>query len=735
MPATAHRVKFGDFEFDERTGELWTNGSRIVLPNQPARLLTVLIHRAGILVTRDELRRELWLEDTFVDFEHSLNAGVKRLREAIGDSAAAPRFIETIPQRGYRFIAPVETTPDTPAGNINTVPSSSVVDVDRNGTEPRRQLTGWPVVSATVLVLILVVFALYQLRARRSPSSAGPTRNLVRLTSTSGLSTDPTISPDGSLVAYASDRAGAGDFDIYVQTVAGGDPVRLTNDAADESDPSFAPDGAHIVFSRRGGGLYVVGALGGEPRLIVRTAWARAPRFSPDGRSISYWTGLPAGVPGAVGSIFVVPADGGSPRELVTGLTSARYPIWSPDGEHILFFGDDRKTTDWYVIPRNGGTAGKTGVVERLRVSGLRAAHPVPGSWTAENAVVFATNELGSSNVWQIPISRSTHRVSGFPERLTFGTAIERNPIVANSGRIVFASVVENVNIWRLPVDPNTGVATGALERLTDDVGMDRLRSVSSDGRTLFFISSRAKPDELWMKNIETGREHRLIDGGVQEASASPDASRVAFSRNDRGTPQIEIVGTADGFRSKLCEQCSGPGNWSRDGKRLLYHASVPSRLLLYDFTSNRKTELVSHPAWNLEQPRFSPDGEWVTFYTVNAPTVRQIYSARVEGGPVPHDSWVPVVTDHGCHPSWSPNGALLYYFSFRDGAFCPWVQRVDATSGRPITPPRAVRHFHHPRLRAASGAAAYNDVQAGHLYVTLTEASGNIWMLDSTDR
>ena len=91
----------------------------------------------------------------------------------------------------------------------------------------------------------------------------------------------------------------------------------------------------------------------------------------------------------------------------------------------------------------------------------------------------------------------------------------------------------------------------------------------------------------------------------------------------------------------------------------------------------------------------------------------------------------MPIVMDHGCHPSWSADGSVLYYFSFRDGAFCPWVQRVDPATKRPIGTPRPVMHFHHPRLRASSGAAAFNDVQAGYLYLTLTEATGNIWMID----
>ncbi len=101
-------LEFGDYVLDLRAGELVRNGSdRMLLPDQPFRVLAALVRRPGELVTREDLRRELWDGDTFVDFEHGLNSTIKRLREALGDSAAAPRYIETLPRRGYRFIAPV----------------------------------------------------------------------------------------------------------------------------------------------------------------------------------------------------------------------------------------------------------------------------------------------------------------------------------------------------------------------------------------------------------------------------------------------------------------------------------------------------------------------------------------------------------------------------------------------------------------------------------------------------
>src|SRR6201997_855901 len=100
-------LSFGAFEVDLREGELRKQGKRIKLQEQPLLVLKVLLGRPGEVVTRDELRSQIWSADTFVDFDNSLNTAINKLREALGDSADSPRFIETLPRRGYRFIAPV----------------------------------------------------------------------------------------------------------------------------------------------------------------------------------------------------------------------------------------------------------------------------------------------------------------------------------------------------------------------------------------------------------------------------------------------------------------------------------------------------------------------------------------------------------------------------------------------------------------------------------------------------
>ena len=110
----AKTIRFGEFEAELQTGQLWKSGSRVKLQDQPFRVLQVLLQRPGTLVTREELQSQIWPEENFGDFDHAVNVAVAKLRTALGDSAENPLFIETVPRRGYRFIAEVEDCPEDP---------------------------------------------------------------------------------------------------------------------------------------------------------------------------------------------------------------------------------------------------------------------------------------------------------------------------------------------------------------------------------------------------------------------------------------------------------------------------------------------------------------------------------------------------------------------------------------------------------------------------------------------
>ena len=222
----------------------------------------------------------------------------------------------------------------------------------------------------------------------RAPKTVpAPLLTLSRLTSDTGLTADPALSPDGKLLAFASDRAGEGNLDIYVRQVGGGEPIRLTRDAADDYEPVFSPDGTTVAFrsDRLGGGIYVVSALGGPARIIAPEG--RRPQFSPDGHWIAYYVGSIEGGPSLnirnACRIYVVPSAGGTPRQLRSDFAAAALPTWSPDGRHLLFLGNpDEKlppeeSIDWWVTPLDSGPAVKTGALETTRNAKLTGPHEI----------------------------------------------------------------------------------------------------------------------------------------------------------------------------------------------------------------------------------------------------------------------------------------------------------------------------------------------------------------------
>ena len=160
--AAMARVRFGDFEADLKTGELWRDGDRVRVQEQPFQVLAMLLARPGELVTRDELRQRLWPADTFVDFDHSLNTAINKLREALGDSASEPKYIETLARRGYRFVGAVRAEPEAPAAAASAAPASAEPLHDELPTAPRGLARGL-LALIQVMYLVFYVVALARL--------------------------------------------------------------------------------------------------------------------------------------------------------------------------------------------------------------------------------------------------------------------------------------------------------------------------------------------------------------------------------------------------------------------------------------------------------------------------------------------------------------------------------------------------------------------------------------------
>jgi eukaryotic-like serine/threonine-protein kinase len=340
------------------------------------------------------------------------------------------------------------------------------------------------------------------------------------LTSDSGLSFEPAISPDGKLLAYASDRAGEGSLDIWVRQIPNGHPVWVTTGKADDREPDFSPDGSKIVFrsDRSGGGLYVISPLGGDARKIADRG--RQPRFSPDGKWIAYWIGERHGA--LLGTVWIVPSAGGEPKEITSTGRSGEDPVWAADSKGVVVVGrmglgpiDAADWVGWLYLPIDVSEARK--IVSQTELRGLGLSAPPQQSFIrpavlADGSILFSARSGGTSTLWTLPVSTSTWRVTGPPVPLTSGPGFHLQPSVATGispRRYVFSTLSLRSSIASVPA---TAATDNPPQRWTEGLDLNTHPSVSRDGTKLAFISNRSGNPDVWLKNLRTGRESALTE-------------------------------------------------------------------------------------------------------------------------------------------------------------------------------------------------------------------------------
>jgi Tol biopolymer transport system component/DNA-binding winged helix-turn-helix (wHTH) protein len=750
MPVTQPPVRFGLFELDPGAGELTKNGRKLKLQEQPLRLLGLLLEHPGQTVARERLKEALWPADTFVDFDHSLNAAVAKLRQALGDSAENPRFIETQARRGYRFIAPVDF-PNGTGGAAASLP------------EPVKPVRlGSLFMVAGIAGIAAVAIVTLWLWRRPQPVRA----QLVRLTNDTGLTMDPAVSPDGRLLAYASDRADGRNLNIWVQQLEpGGSSVQLTHFDSDTSEPSFSPDGSKTVFrsAHDGGGIYVIPTIGGEPtRLAPR---GRNPRYSPDGQWIAYWSGaygasVLAGDAG--GEVYVLDAQGGQPHRIGSDLTVAGNPVWSPDAKHVLVNGwKNEQLSDWWIVSLDGSPSRQTGILAALRQQGFSYDFdriPRLSQWNSDS-ILFSAAYGDAVTAWRMPISASGHSL-GPAERLTSGTSFEVAPRLTPAGDLVFASLNLNSAVWSLPVDADHARITGNLKRVTDSP-LEIMPSISQNGRLLATsgiargaTASRSRdghliwslfavePDlqvhltDLWTgeQSVASIREHAAIHPQI-----SRDGTMITYGADDR----IYIDRVSGGSRRVIARGTGKSGeqwkswDWSSDNRVLLF-GKADGRIFLVDVITGRQSVFLSHPEYDLFQAKFSPDGQSLAVNACDAHRVGMecwvfLVPLKADGTP-DANNWIRI--DHPTawddKPRWSPDGSLIYYISDRDGHLCLWAQRLAGRAKQPAGAPFPVYHFHNSKLAMINvGTASLEiDVARDKVVMSLGELTGNIWSL-----
>ena len=380
------RVKFGPFEADLRTHELRKNGLKLKLGGQPFEILATLLERPGELVTREHLRSKIWSADTFVDFNHGLNAAVNKLRECLNDSPDEPRYIETLPRRGYRFIAEIET----PAVKLPILPLLPVaLEVDPVHSVPRplptisagRGHLSYLLASVTIIFVILA-FAFW----KGSKSETLETKELLRKLGHEGSGgTGAEIVRAPSIWHLDLTRPGDPDARTVVTS------ARDRNEA-----PQPSPDGKKLAFmSDRSGSLeiWTSNKDGSSLAKLTNLGSCGSPRWSPDGRWIAFDAKR-----GRTPAVFIVPAEGGSTVARVEDQYENVVPSWSLDSQWIYFASNRTGEDQVWKIPAQGGQA-----VQVTRHGGFAAIESSDG-----RTMYYAKTRFENPEIWQVPTQGGT---------------------------------------------------------------------------------------------------------------------------------------------------------------------------------------------------------------------------------------------------------------------------------------------------------------------------------------
>lgn len=602
MTNDSDRARFGPFEVDLHTREFWKFGTRLKLVGQPFEILSVLLGRPRELVTREELRSRLWPTDTFVDFNHSLNAAVNKLREALSDSATEPRYIETLPRRGYRFIAEVEWIAtkrgrDVSASDVQNVPEvveflapPSFVSAAEFDALPPVRIPHYLLGAGVLFTLFIAgLFLLKTASAHRTDptnSSIEHVRPLMAVSDTSA----PAFSPDGNSVAYFRQRSQPGESGIYVTTVGSNQLVQLTNNERD-CCPVWSPDRRWVAFSRqhdRDYSIYLVpvrseaettrGGVGdaelrfAEFKLTSASSNERkldtlgvTPRrgeidWSPDGKSLVF-----AGSTG----LYLISSENSAVRRMTDPPPAVDEwgPAFSPDGQSVLFVRTRQigEPDELWTFPASGGDAVRL-LSERGRISS-------PPRWSYDGrSVIFSSNRTGHPSLFRASLNGPDSAVE-----ISEAGSPAWDPTISRRGyRLAYERLQRSLSIWEMNLSPALDHRPYVLISSTSDTDQGPGPQFSPDGKKLAYMSDRSGTMEIWVSDRDGSNAFQLSAvGGAGTPRWSPDSQSIAFDTTTQSGSKIVTMRVRGGAPRMLSadsfhDVCP---SWSRDGK-WIYFAS-----------------------------------------------------------------------------------------------------------------------------------------------------------------
>jgi len=592
---------------------------------------------------------------------------------------------------------------------------------------PPPQSRFWLIAGAVAAVVLAATALVLALHKPPRELAFGPTH---RLAFDSDLEMDPAISPDGKVVAYAADPDGR--MRIFVRQVSGGGrAVPITEALAGyHRAPRWSPDGTQIAF-QSGGTIYLVPALGGVPRSLIRpngpSSWVAYPAWSPDGKQVAY-------VENSV--VFVRPIAGGPPMRLA----AVDFPhslAWSPDSKWIAFVSGNAAFTfggqPWgsptnlgnvapssvWLVPSRGGTL--------IRLTGDESLNTSPAWLPGSRGLLFVSSRLGSRDVFRIAVD-GTGKPTGEAVRLTTGLNAQTISLTPDGRHGAYSVFTYTANVWALDVAQTGTASIESAQPVTSGSQAVEGIALSPDGQWLAFDSDRNGNQDIYRAPLAGGDVEQLTQSQEPDflASWSPSGREIAFYSYRRGTRRVLVMPAEGGAAAEVAPALMNQRNpgWAPDGNGLVFSADVgggPSQIYLVrrkpDSTWATPRRLTTDGGGS---GRWSPDGNSIAFTNRRA-----LWVATIDG-----DMLRPIVpaADSSGYPApevlqWSADGKAIFYKAFdTEGRSSIWS--VAASGGQP----RLLVRFDDPSRPSSRPEFATDGKR---LYFSIGQRQSDVWTVE----
>ncbi len=668
-------LHFGLFSVDLSSATLYRSGRKIALQEKPYLILAMLLDRPGELITREDIRKQLWPEGTFVDFNEGIDTALKKLRYALGDSAQNPIFIETIPRRGYRFIAPVSNGADdayrVPETDRQLLPSAASAPVKGRS---RRYLI--PLVS--ILVLSVVGYGVFR-RVSRSREFDIRHVQMTKVTD-NGQVQAVAISPDGRYLAYA--RGDEIRQSLWLREISTRADAQILSDGPGVHGLTFSPDGNSLYVVRSDTNdpsfkyLYVLPTHGGAVTKLITDVDSPV-SFSPDGKQFVYERCVP---PRKYIELKIASADGSNDHVLTliqdgSAMLYQPGPNWSPDGRYIAVPVVLANSQLRWVLDMVSATDGS-----------IREMYSSPNPqflgrpvWLPNGKVLLFThvdNSGGRYQLWTLsfPEGRAqplTHDLADYGQDLD----------TTRDGR-TFASTSLNVvsHPWAAPASD----LSQARQVPTDALPVRGIAE-APDGKVLVTSADNV----AWVMNTDGTQRTRFTD--IEPVFEPASCGRFVLFRIDHGDSAIVRFDLDGSNPTVLAHGEIDSPTCSTDGTAILYYTWNPPQKLWKVPLEGGPPQYLANGLGDLlaNTIDISPDGKYLVYpYTQFGRVPSEGWKLAVipvNGGPPVRQFAVPSEAG-GVRVRWSASGKALLYVVTHDGVSNLWEQPLSGGNPKQLT-------------------------------------------------